>query len=60
MMVSGKIRQPLGQLTTKLLQRKNKIKSNFDPNILKKSSPDNKLDLNWISPIRDSVRVDYK
>ena len=35
------------------------MKSNFDSNTLKKSSPDNELELNWISPVRDSVCVDY-
>jgi hypothetical protein len=60
MMLSGKARQPLDKLTRKLLRRKNGIESNSDSNILKKKfSPNNELELNWISPVRDSVRVDY-
>ena len=37
------------------------MKFSFDSDILMKSyeSPDNELKLKWISPGRDSVRVDY-
>jgi hypothetical protein len=59
MMVSNE-GQCVGQrLTNKLLRKENGMKIQISLKIRRKSIPDNKLKLNWISPVRDCVRVNY-
>ena len=59
MMVSNE-GQYVGQsLTNKLLRKKNGMRIQNFTEDKRRSLPDNHLKLNWISPVRDGIRVDY-